>query len=580
MFLILVSSAAGAAEITATVNRNPIPVGESFQFTLDARGSIDEDPDFTELRKTFRIINTSQSSNFRLINGSITRNKTWTMVMMVDEPGTYTIPAIFFGKDKSDPIPIKIVANTATQVDKQQAELYLEINVEPKSVFVQQQVVYTIKLFRRIQISNASLSEPVSENNQAIVTKLGEDRDKSIAINGVAYRVLERRYAIFPQKSGPLKILPLTFETQIVRNSRQRSFFNMDPFTAGVKRLKSKAVEIQVKGIPAEFTKKYPSATWLPVEKLQISEKWSGNKSALKSGEPMTRTINLMAQNLSTAQLPDIKIDAPKNIKIYPDVPVITERNNKKGLVAIKEFKTALLATKTGKQELSEIVIPWWNTKTNSLQVARLPSQVIKVSAAVSQADENKLKLNDTGTTPIDTKTTTENDPKAKLTMSEVKQAESSGSIMWISISGLFAILWLATIYLLLQTRSKYHAAISSEATEDFYNAEQVSVSKKDIKKACLNNDALSCSNLLLQWANNNSQSERFTNLSSLLPYSEPALQSEISDLQYFLYGKKTDRWSGATLWSEFNLNPPIISTKNNNGKVNPGLPSLYANYK
>ncbi|MFV2059765.1 MAG: BatD family protein [Gammaproteobacteria bacterium] len=575
-----------AAEITATVDRNPIPVGESFQFVLDARGSIDEDPDFSELQKIFRIINTRQSSNFRLINGSITRNKTWTMTLMLEEAGDYEIPAINFGKDKSDPIAIKIVSNTVTQKNKQQAEIYLEIDVEPKTVYVQQQLIYTIKLFRRIQLNNASLSEPVSENNQSTVTKLGEDSAKRIAINGVAYTVLERRYAIFPQKSGLLKIKPITFETQIVRNSRQRSFFNMDPFTAGVKRLKSKAIEIQVKGIPHEFNKKYPSATWLPVDNLTITEKWSGDKSTLTSGEPITRTISLIAQNLSTAQLPDIKIEAPKNIKIYPDIPVITERNNKKGLVAIKEFKTALLATKMGKQTLSEIVIPWWNTKTNTIQESRLDSQIINVGAAVSQVEENKLKLDDSVSSSTANNAAAV-DSDTKLQPQIQKQADYFESFMWIIISAIFVFLWLITVFLWFRLRSKYRAIIAGDAIKKFSGTEinasynrADAVSIKDIKKACLKNDAGLCNQLLIQWANSNCQSEQFTNLSSLLAFADPALQNAIIELQRYLYGNKANAWSGAALWAAFNSNPPVFASGSTKRHSAPTLPSLYANYK
>ncbi len=569
-----------AAEITATVDRNPIPVGESFQFTLDARGSIDGDPDFTELQKTFKIINSSQSSNFRLINGSITRNKTWTMVLMVEEAGNYTIPAINFGKDTSDPIAIQIVANAATQDDKQQAEIYLEIDVEPKSVFVQQQVIYTIKLFRRIQLSNASLSEPVSENNQAIVTKLGDDRDTRVAINGVAYSVLERRYALFPQKSGPLKITPLTFETQIVRNSRQRSFFNMDPFTAGVKRLKSKAVEIQVKSIPAEFTKKYPGASWLAVENLSISESWSGNKNELISGEPMTRTISLTAQNSSTAQLPDIKTKAPKNIKIYPDVPVITEQHNSQGLVASKEFKTALLATKTGKQTLPEIEIPWWNTRTNRIEVAKLPAQIINVSATVNQTEDSKLKLEGTAALQQPDLVSTKPQDKPVQRSSNSLSSESTVSMVWIIVSVVLAILWLFTLYLFLQLRSKYHAVVTTINSKSNSSPAAVAVSLKKIKEACLMKNASLCRQLLLQWANNRSQSEQFTNLSLLLPYADKNLQDAIKELEQHLYGNNTSSWNGDVLWSAFNSNPPIFISTSYTNSASANLPSLYANYK
>ncbi|MFV1984512.1 MAG: BatD family protein [Thiohalomonadales bacterium] len=566
-----------AAEITATVDRNPIPVGESFQFILDARGSIDEDPDFSELNKIFRIISRSQSSNFRLINGSITRNKTWTLVLIGEDPGTYTIPAINFGKDKSEAISIKIVKNTIKQGADQQKDIFLEIDIEPKIAYVQQQIIYSIKLFRRIRLSNASLSEPVSENNQAIITKLGDDTDKKIAINGIAYSVLERRYAIFPQKSGKLKISPVNFETQIVNNTRQRLFSNMDPFSArtSIKRLKSKAIEIQVKGIPVEFTNKYPDASWLPVDSLTITEAWSGDISKFKSGEPMTRTISLTAQNLTAAQLPDIKFNTPKNIKTYPDVPVITEQNNNKGLIANKQFKTALLPTKIGKHKLSKIVIPWWNTNTNSIEESSLPAQIINVGATSNQSENNKLDLNTDLLKQQVTTSTKEQDKSLEINSPGNNLSEQSSPLMWIIFSAIFALLWLITIYLFLKLNAKYKAlTVTSDKNTDFSP-----VSSKEIKNACFENNARACSQLLLAWANNNTESDRFTNLSALLPYTWQGLKIAIEELEQYLYSKKSIEWNGAQLWQAFKTKPPAFTIENNQNSSDPSLASLYAKY-
>jgi len=579
LLMIFITPTINAAEITATVDRNPIPVGESFQFILDANGSIDEDPDFSELRKVFRILNTSQSSNIRFINGSITRNKIWTMVMIADSPGNYIIPAISFGQDKSDPISIKIIENTATLDHAQQAEIYIDIDVEPKSVYVQQQIIYTIKLYRRIQLSNASLSEPVSENNQAIITKLGEDQDKRIAINGVSYQVLERRYAIFPQKRGKLRILPITFETQIVRNTRQRSFFNMDPFNARIKRLKSKAVEINIKSIPAAFTKKYPNAAWLPVDKLTITDSWSDDIKSFKSGEPITRTIRLTAQNLSAAQLPDIKFNTPSNMKTYPDVPVTSEQNNNKGLVANKEFKVALLPTKAGKNKLSKIVIPWWNTNTNRIEEASLSALTIKVNSSVDQRDRAKIDLDNSVAVNRINKASTNEDTAVIVKSNEESRLEHPDLRVWIILSVIFLVLWLLTSYLLLRLRSKYkllHAVTNLDTVVHITKP----VSIKLIKKACMENDATRCSQYLLQWANYLSRSEQFTNLSSLLPYASKELSIAIEELQYALYGQKTTNWNGSALWSAFNANQPIFASVNKHDTITRALPSLYASYK
>ncbi len=574
---------ANAVEITAVVDRNPIPVGESFRFILEANGSVDEDPDFTELHNKFRVLSTSQSSNLSFINGSMTKTKTWIMVLIADKPGSFIIPEINFGQDKSDAIAITVSDTVTTQDSEQSRDIYLEVNVEPKSVYVQQQVIYSIKLFRRIQIANASLSEPVSENNQAIITKLGKDTDKRVVVDGVAYSVLERRYAIFPQKSGKLKIPSITFQTQIVSNQRQRSFFNMDPFNSRgtIKQLQTKPVEIDVKGIPIEFTQKYPNAAWLPVDSLTISETWSGDVNSFVSGEPMTRTISLTAQNLTAAQLPEVKFAAPKTIKLYPDVPETAERDNPLGLIASKRFKTALMPTKVGQQELAEIVIPWWDTKSNSIQESKLPAKTITVIASSTsddalnsnQSPEPNLRIDDNEAVALQ-----EVDSNKSLNLDGNSGAQQVVSWWWIIACSVLALLWLVTLYLLVQLRAKMTLS-ESLASSNVTPVAFKSISTKQIKEACLNNNARDCSSLLLQWANAKTQSTQFTNISALRAFSAPELILALDKLESCLYQRNASDWDGSLLWSAFNLQPPSFTLKSQKKGSTPSLNSLYAQY-
>ncbi|VAW98606.1 BatD [hydrothermal vent metagenome] len=573
--LILTMSIVSAAQIRASVDRNPIPLGESFRLIIEASGTVDADPDFTELEKTFRILSTGQSSNFSLINGSIKRNKTWTMVLIAENAGAFTIPAINFGKDTSNAVVIKIVDNTSARSTEKNPEIYLEVNVEPKSVYVQQQFIYSIKLFRRIRLGRASISEPVSEKNQAIISKLGDDTDKQVLVDGISYSVLERRYAIFPQKSGELKLAPVIFETQIANRNRRQSFFNMDPFNAQgtTKRLKSKAVSLQIKTIPTEFSKKYPNAAWLPVDDLRINDSWSGDINAFTSGEPMTRTINLVAQNLSAAQLPDIKIETATNMKTYPDVPVVTEHSNGKGLVASKQFKTALLPTGIGNQTLAKIVIPWWNVNTNKIQESILPAATVKVIASDNQTTQDKSKAEELLVTPA------LND-EAKFNNNSVKEVEStqtdsSQSNLWMIFATVFAILWLATLYLLLSLRAK--SRNESVTTDSQVTSKKISTT--EIKKSCLENNAKDTSQKLLHWANAQLTKEKLTSLSMLRCYSKDDLSQALLVLEQKLYSKQSEQWDGSHFWSIFNAQPPVLTARKLHKNTSPKLASLYAKY-
>jgi len=575
--LFMTSSALIAAEITATVDRNPIAIGESFQLILNAQGSIDKAPDFSELQTKFRIINKSKQSSFDYSNGALTSTKNWILTLIQEEPGTYTIPAIKFGIDKSNPITISVVENTIKTDTHEKAKIYFELDVEPKSIYVQQQIIYTFKVFRRVNIINEGFSSLATENNQALITKIGKVTEKNVVINGVAHIVSEYQYAIFPQKSGILKILPLIYEAQFSSGgSRKRTFFNSFNPQTTTKRIKSNVIEIEVKGIPLEFTEKYPDAVWLPVDNLTISEAWSGNVDKFTSGEPMTRTISLTAQNLTVAQLPDIKMTTSKDIKIYPDVPSVVEQRNRKGLVAKKQFKIALLPTKVGQHRLAKIVIPWWNTRTNKMQEAKIESKAITVTAALNQTDDHQLNSNDDIVTQNSNSTVVAGEPEFKPEPIKLTQVSGGSSLFWIIASIIFAILWLITVYLLISLRKKLNTVSASEETK----LDSKAVSTKELKLACLDNNAHACSQLFIQWANNKVKTDRFTNLSSLLPYADKNLAQAIRELEHCLYGGKSNDWSGARIWSAFDSNPPDFRASEQQNESLSSLPSLYAKYK
>ena len=179
-------------------------------------------------------------------------------------------------------------------------DIFLQVKAEAKQPYVQEQVIVTVRLYRRVDIAQASLSEP--ELTDAVIEKLGDDRNYNSVVNGVSYLVTERKYAIFPQKSGAMKIKPLTLTAEVIMNG-PRSFgdFFGSPMTK-TKRVLSQELILNVKPIPPGFTGKQ----WLPLEKLELNQSWSGDKDKMKTGEPLTRTLTLTATGSTVGQLPEL----------------------------------------------------------------------------------------------------------------------------------------------------------------------------------------------------------------------------------------------------------------------------------
>ena len=94
-FLILTSMAhAQSIEVSASVDKNPVMVNESFILSVVANGEVNRDAfDSSFLMKDFVVGRTSISSQTKMINFDTTRTTTWSTVLIPRNKGRFTIPA-------------------------------------------------------------------------------------------------------------------------------------------------------------------------------------------------------------------------------------------------------------------------------------------------------------------------------------------------------------------------------------------------------------------------------------------------------------------------------------------------------
>ena len=64
----------------------------------------------------------------------------------------------------------------------------------------------------------------------------GDDRSYEAIIDGTAYNVVERVYALYPQESGSIEISPARFEARVLRNGRitGRKVFESEPLSVTI----------------------------------------------------------------------------------------------------------------------------------------------------------------------------------------------------------------------------------------------------------------------------------------------------------------------------------------------------------
>lgn len=363
-------------QLSASVDRNTVLLDESMQLTLVAEGSAARDAvDFSPLQKNFRVSQPSFAQSTQIINGAMSRTVTWTVNLYPKQTGTFTIPSFTVEGKSSRQFNVRVlpIDNSA---GGQPREFYVTSSIDNQEIYLQQQILYTVKIHLSRDIQRGQLTQPDLEG--AIVEQIGEDQDYQEIIDGVRYRIIERKYAIIPQASGDFTISGPMFEAEVPTNSR-RSFANFGRSENIARRAPD--IDINIRPIPDNY-----NYTWLPSERVEIAEQWQGNTEPFAVGEPVTRTITLTALGLTKEQLPSIDLPYHPSFKVYPEQANLAtvERNNR--LIAQGVFNSAIIPEEAGKFVMPEARIPWFNVNTGQTEFAILPARSIEVIAKPNSA--------------------------------------------------------------------------------------------------------------------------------------------------------------------------------------------------
>ncbi|MCK7547117.1 BatD family protein [Marinobacter koreensis] len=386
-------------------------------------------PDIDKVKPDFEILGQNQRYSIRTVNNDMVGEITWTYQLAPTKTGKLTIPALTFKDSTSKPVTIEVVSGSPPDQQNSAArDSFIELSADKDQVYVQEQLILTIKLFFTGNLIRGELSEP--EDPDTIIEPLGKQSEYTRYRDGIRYRVVERRYALYPQKPGELKLPPIRFEGQARTPEGQLKFL----------RDSQEFFAVTVKDIPADFT----GDTWLPASDLSLEESGLPTTGKVDTGENLTRTLTLKASGLPAETLPPLPDKAPDGIRAYPEQPQRSTDTTPDGLNSALSQTTALVPVQAGKKTLPEIRIPWWDTDTDTQKVAVIPATTLDVADAGSvtglqsstSAPPGGASSSPDGQSPSDTP-----DPDA---LKGNPTAEAPSYWPWISLG--LAVAWLATL--------------------------------------------------------------------------------------------------------------------------------------
>ena len=508
----------GQAEVRATIDRQNVSLGDTLRLTITATG--DEkisDTDLRALLVDFEILQRSTSSNTSITNGRRTHSRQILLDITPRRQGALEIPPLRVGRGTSNSLSVN-VGPPASGASAQDTVLF-EAEIDSDKVYVQGQVILTLRVQRAINLDNLAISEISLED--AFIKQL-EQKSFQRNIDGRPWLVHEIRYAIFPAYSGKLEIPAQTFSA---RESRPRqSFFDLN---SGGKLLRRNSQPLTIEVLPRPAS--YGTETWLPARLVSIEEDWSTPPEQLRAGDSTTRTITLRGEGLQGAQLPPVIFEPVEGLKYYPDQPVINDSEIGSGLLGSRQDSAAMVPTRAGSWVIPEIRIPWWDTESGRMRYVEIPERRIEVGAAEVVAN------NSTAVVPA------LNTPIPTIAMSPVQLQSNPDSRIWQAIAALTSAGWLLTLWLTWRGRRK-GAAPAGDRSAGGDDARAY----KQLLAACAANSAEPARTALIDWSGALHPTERVLSLDQVgQVFDDRLLDQELTALNRALFSKPGETWQG-----------------------------------
>ena len=374
------------AELSVRLSNRSLEELETVRMVIRASGTRQSETlDLTALEQDFHVMGTNTSSQYQYVNG---REQSWVDYQITLQPkrtGRLLIPGIQVGRERTQPQTLTVrplADSTRAAIDDL---VFFETDVSSETVYVQAELIFTRRLFYSggVQLYGSQPGAPKIKD--AVVIPLGESRATSIQRNGRPYGVVEQRFAIFAETSGTLEIpsVSITASVQLVSNGRSSR--------KGV-RVSTPEQKVTILPVPPSYP---PDAPWLPATSVKLLQSFEPSLGRVQQvGDTVRRDVRAVIHGNAGSIVPELLASTDSDaLRLYPESPVLDDDSSGSTVVGQRIETMAIVPLQPGNLPLPDIALTWWNTATQTVEVTRLPMQVIIAEgASVNEVIESGTK--------------------------------------------------------------------------------------------------------------------------------------------------------------------------------------------
>jgi hypothetical protein len=395
VFLCSLSSLAQVS-FTAEASRSKLGINERLkvEFKVDANGDNFRPPSFEGLSK---IGGPNQFYSQHYENGKSTFIKTYTYFFQPEKRGKITIGQAEITVEgqvyKTSPIEVEVTAavdtpNQSRAVAEAGDGIHLIAEVSRSKPYLNEgiYVVYKLFLSPTVNIRNwRPLDDPKFEGFWSQNINIDQLELKEGEFGGQPYRYVElRKTVLYPQKTGELKIEPLSLAVSVEVPTDKRDFFGRRTYDVVEKNFSANTKTIDVKPLPEENK---PEGFSGAVGEFDF--KLKANKKELDAQTSLELTSEVSGKgNLKLFNLP--KIQSPSSFEVYEPERNENVRTTSLGMRGSISEKYTVIPEFKGEYVIQPTSFSYFNPNTKSYETLKSTPITIQVNSGPEPPEERQ----------------------------------------------------------------------------------------------------------------------------------------------------------------------------------------------
>ncbi|SDG59415.1 Oxygen tolerance [Flavobacterium omnivorum] len=398
------STLSAQIQFEARVSKTTLGLNERLR--IDFMMNVDGDNFVQPSFDGFRIIaGPSQQVSQSWVNGRSSFEKAYSYFLTPNQKGTFTIKpaAIEYNGQIYKTAPIKIIVTAATEQPRDPNDtqmsgdenLYLVADVSKTNPYINEPITVVYKLyFANIGISNLGESSKPKYNDfwsQNIEIKQLAAEEGIFKGQNFRFIVL-KKVVLYPQKSGRLKIEPLSLSVDVQLPTNRRDMFGRMMLTETTKRVSAGSKTITVKPLPeAGKPDDFSGAVG------DFDFKVTPSKTNLKHGESLDLVVSVTGKgNLKLFSLP--KPVVPNALEMYDAVHSEDISTPLSGMTGKSSDSYTIIPQYRGNYPVKPMQFSYFDLSSGTYKTIKSPEVMINVLDGPTPADStatdgNKNKI-------------------------------------------------------------------------------------------------------------------------------------------------------------------------------------------